>query len=391
VAEHELFAVVPRADGTAVVAVDGRLPRVTLDSETRTPAKALPLFERDYRIASPFLRIAKLIEERDPMLWLLEFDAVAADDEHEWLPLEHVREVAPEELRAAVDAWLTEHLGARPAQRAPWARPGWRSEADAWIRSVLPDAGRIAVERQWPLSSVLRVESPDGTAYFKASFSLFRHEAAVTEVLMPYVLAADRDRGWMLMRELPGAGEPLGRSLWPEAFRTLARVHLTWSGREDELLALGAQDRRLHALGTELPGVIDDASALRELERRLAALADLAIPMTLVHGDFHRWNVVQVSDGLVIYDWSDACVSHPFFDFATFFEFHGGDDPASLLDAYAEIGPQLDERAWSVAYPLACVHHSISYARIEAALAPDERDLFEDAPRQWIERALGAL
>jgi hypothetical protein len=403
VAKHELLALVPDADGTAVAAVDGRLPRVVVESEGRTIGKALPVFEREHGIAAPFLRIAKLIQDRDPMLWLLEFEAAAREETHDRLPLERVRDATPRELGAAVDQWLREQReGSRPAERAPWARPGWRAEADAWIRSALPNVRQIAVARQWPLSSVLRVETSVGVVYFKASFMLFRHEPAVTEALaravpahMPEVLATDPDRGWMVVRELAGAGEALDRSAWEDAFRALAEVQAAWSGRDAELLALGAQDRRLSALVNELPGMIDDASALRELERRPDALASFAIPTTVAHGDFHAWNAVQVDDRVVIYDWSDACLTHPLFDFATFFQFGGDEARPLLVDAYAEARPELDVRtwrdAWSLAFPLACLHHSISYARIEAALEPDEQDLFDDAPRNWIERALAAL
>ncbi|HET7072010.1 MAG TPA: phosphotransferase [Nocardioides sp.] len=39
---------------------------------------------------------------------------------------------------------------------------------------------------------------------------------------------------------------------------------------------------------------------------------------TLVHGDFHPWNITFGPDATRVFDWTDAAVSHPFVDLATF-------------------------------------------------------------------------
>ena len=39
---------------------------------------------------------------------------------------------------------------------------------------------------------------------------------------------------------------------------------------------------------------------------------------SLVHGDFHPWNVVYGPGTTRVFDWSDAAVSHPFVDLATY-------------------------------------------------------------------------
>jgi fructosamine-3-kinase len=405
VALYEFVALVPDLEGTAVVGVDGRLPLVRLEAETRSVVRALAAFEREHGVRAPFLRLGKLLKEGPQQLGLLEFDAASRNDHEQWLPLEAVPDAAPEAFADAVGNWIGEQRGVtRPTLRAPWARPGWRAEAEAWIRSSLDPLGlevsEIAVARQWPLSSVLRVDTAGGTVYFKAAFAPFRHEPGVTQALarelpalVPEVLATDRERGWMLVRAL--SGESVDRAAWPEAFSTLARIHATWSGREEEILALGAQDRRLGRLERELANAVDDASAVERLRGRSSALAGLAIPHTLVHGDFHPWNAAGERDHVVIYDWSDACLAHPLFDFATFTQFADDDVWPELVEAYISARPDLEEqtlrKALPLAYPLACVHHSISYARIEEVLEPGERDLFGDAPRRWIERALAAL
>jgi aminoglycoside/choline kinase family phosphotransferase len=204
----------------------------------------------------------------------------------------------------------------------------------------------------------------DGVVYFKAAFSLFRHEPPVTAALarehpgrVPDVLAVEPERGWLLMRELQGdvLGD-LDRSRWPEAAPLLRELHETWSSRSDEILGLGAVDRRLDTL--EVPP---------ELSGHLDALREVGLPDTLVHGDFHPWNVV-VGPRLVIADWSDACLSHPLFDLLMF----GSDeDRPALLEAY---GVAID--VFELAAPLARIHHAISYERILEAMEPSDRWIF---------------
>jgi aminoglycoside phosphotransferase (APT) family kinase protein len=38
---------------------------------------------------------------------------------------------------------------------------------------------------------------------------------------------------------------------------------------------------------------------------------------SLVHGDLHLGNVAKGPGGPLIFDWTDACVAHPFLDLAT--------------------------------------------------------------------------
>jgi aminoglycoside phosphotransferase (APT) family kinase protein len=118
-----------------------------------------------------------------------------------------------------------------------------------------------------------------------------------------------------------------------------------------------------------------------ELRPDLDALPELGLPDTLLHGDFHPWNVVAGPDGLVLADWSDACLSQPLFDLVTFGWI---EDRAPLLDAYG-VSAETFARAERLAY----IHHAISYERILAAMEPADRWVFADVPAQMRERARG--
>jgi aminoglycoside phosphotransferase (APT) family kinase protein len=176
--------------------------------------------------------------------------------------------------------------------------------------------------------------------FFKCSPEIFRHEAAVTQALaeqmpdVPQVIVIDRERGWMLMHDL-GAPE-LGdqdESLWHEGVVTHAGIQQRWLDRTDDLVGLGVPVRSLADLAAEVEELSEDVEVLDrmspELRKRWLAhapalvrscrrLDDLGPGPTLVHGDFHPWNVTFGPEGARVFDWTDAAVSHPFVDLATY-------------------------------------------------------------------------
>jgi hypothetical protein len=374
------YALVPNADRSRVLVGDaGGLPAVE-SSRFRT-ADVPEALERDLELRAPFLRASAVVlnEERRIAASLYEFDAPRSHPRGAWIPIDEAPALVPSGLREAAERWVAEQRGAPiPAARAPWARPGWLAAAEAWIAASVDLVEPPRLHEQWMLSSVLRAATPDGVVYFKAAFSIFRHEPSVTAALasehpgrVPDVVAVEPDCGWLLMRELRGdvLGE-LDRSRWPEAAHLLREFHSAWSSRADDVLALGAVDRRL------TPADVPD-----ELLDDLDGLDRLALPDTLVHGDFHPWNVVVGPSGLRLADWSDACLTNPLFDLVTF----GWDeDRAPLLAAYG-VSPE----TFACVERLACIHHAISYERILDALEPTDRWVFADVPVQLRERAFG--
>jgi Ser/Thr protein kinase RdoA (MazF antagonist) len=275
--------------------------------------------------------------------------------------------------------------------------------------------GDVELVEHWPLSSVLRLETDGGTLFFKAVFPIFKHEPVMTAQLTarhpsltPELLAIDETRGWMLMRELRGS--PIGDqdvSRWREGLRAAATIHKAWIGRDAELLSLGVHDRTLQALERDMAAGFGEVDLSPEDRRRLEAslptfarasaeLGAGAVPETLVHGDLHPWNVMAADDGIRIFDWSDSCVSHPFFDLPTYFE-HTDDEEAraAQLEAYlavwSDAAPMGELRTLSAfALPLSLVHHAISYLRILDAVEPSDRWWFDFEPAQRLLRAIDA-
>lgn len=297
---------------------------------------------------------------------MVEFDVIGdAPAGWTWLDLdpEVIAKLEPQSVRAAVAAWARERADGWSPLRPQWSHPGWFAAASTWMVDRMAADGRPALgvptfHQLWGLSVVLVAPSSDGDIYFKCSADVFRHEALATQSLaaqtpecVPEVVAVDATRGWMLMRDFDAAD--LGdqdESMWHEGLVAHARIQQAWLGRTDELVALGLPVRSLEDLAARVEAMADDAALLERMpedvrERWLATAPALARACrrldeigpgpTLVHGDLHPWNVAYSPSATRVFDWTDAAVSHPFVDLATYV-FTTNDQVARrrLVDAY---------------------------------------------------------
>jgi aminoglycoside/choline kinase family phosphotransferase len=161
---------------------------------------------------------------------------------------------------------------------------------------------------------------------------------------MPELVAVDQARGWMLMCD---GGEQLRLSIrptkdvtpWNPVITRYAEVQIGLAKHVLELLALGIPDHRLvglPALYTQL--LSDEESLLIDQEKGLTSaeweqlkdmrprfeqicseLAEVGIPESLNHGDFHDGNVLVRDGRITFFDWGDASLTHPFVSLRTLF------------------------------------------------------------------------
>jgi hypothetical protein len=270
----------------------------------------------------------------------------------------------------------------------------------------------------WGLSVVLRARSAVGDVFFKSSAEIFRQEAAVTQALAtrmpdltPEVITADGTRGWLLMRDL-AAGE-LGQqdeSLWHEGIAALAAIQQQWLGRTEELIALGLPVRTLTDLAVQIHELTQDAALLGQMSSVLRdewlatvpalldsvrRLDEIGPGPALVHGDFHPWNVTLGADGTRVFDWTDAAVSHPFVDLATFvFRTRDVSVRRRLLDAWvaawSELGPDETVReAASLGLVVGALYQVQTYRLLLPVLMADGADDgMAGADVAWVNRSL---
>jgi hypothetical protein len=227
-----------------------------------------------------------------------------------------------------------------------------------------------------PWSTVFRVPTRDGAVYVKCCGPTQAHEPQLTALLhrelsglVPEVLALHPDRPWMLVAD---GGRPLGEVLsgdellraWREILPRYAQLQRDVAPRVPEIVAFGTPDHRAEPLIAAFEEVVASeptvsgrrSDRLTTDERRgltslrptlvdaLGVLDALGIGETLNHDDLHHNNVLVRDRRMVIFDWGDACVSHPFLTLAVTLRFaaqktgHAEDDEAiiTLRDAYLE-------------------------------------------------------
>ena len=146
--------------------------------------------------------------------------------------------------------------------------------------------------------------------------------------------------------------------------------------RRSELAGLGLPARSLTDLAASVDGADRGAALLERMGPELAdrwlaaapALVESCLRLdaigpgpTLVHGDLHPWNVVHGEGTTRIFDWSDAALSHPFIDLATYV-FRTKDVAArrTMVDAYLA--------AWSDAGPADYLREAATLALTVGAL-----------------------
>ena len=358
---------------------------------------------------------------------LVEFEAGTSGRPPGWtwqaIDAETIGRLEPATSRAAVAAWARERDEGWSPARPAWSLPGWFARASAWVLEQMeadggPATGPVRQHQLWGVSAVLRVPGPRGDAYFKCSLEIFRHEAVTTRALaehtpdlMPHVIAVEPVQGWMLMRDL-GALE-LGEQdeeTWDRGVVAHARIQQHWLGRTDELVGLGLPVRSLTDLAAQVEEMGADAEllgrmppGLREawsasapaLVRSCERLDRLVPGPTLVHGDFHPWNVVSGSDATRVFDWSDAAVSHPFVDLATYiFRTRNLDRRRHLVDACIDAWSDVaEEEQLREAARLGLVVGALYQAQTYRALLPTLMgegvyDGMADGDVQWLDRSL---
>jgi aminoglycoside phosphotransferase (APT) family kinase protein len=129
------------------------------------------------------------------------------------------------------------------------------------------------------------------------------------------------------------------------------------------------------------------------LREQCARLATYRIPHTLMHGDMHGNNVAGRDGQYFFFDWTDACIAHPFLDMLVIH--YAGEEArqAALQSSYLALWTQFEplarvQEAWVLAQPLMCLHHAVSYLTIVAGIEPDARPDLDWGIAYWLEKLL---
>src|SRR5438093_7817112 len=221
--------------------------------------------------------------------------------------------------------------------------------AHAWIRERCASLGIVitgAIEQPHvrPWSTVFRAPTGRDAVYLKCCGGNQAHEPRLTALLaetrptlLPTVLALHESRPWMLLADGGAKLRDLDAGpafdVWTDILVRYAELQREVVPRVDELVAIGTPDHRLEHLAgafesllrdprvmdavVEEPLTLDERARLfailPRVAREAAELAALGIPPSVQHDDLHDANVLVRDGRRVVFDWGDACVSHPFF------------------------------------------------------------------------------
>jgi hypothetical protein len=255
------------------------------------------------------------------------------------------------------------------------------TEVHEWTRETcrslgIDIAGSIEQIHLQPWSSVFRVPTTRDVVYVKCCGPTQAHEPRLTALLhrefpglVTEVLALHPTKPWMLVAEGGKkirdaySGKDFLRA-WREVLPRYAQMQRAGTPHVGEILGFGTPDHRATPLVAGFADAVanepalsgeradriteDERRALVELRPRLndalGALAALGIEDTLQHDDLHHGNVLVRDGRAVVFDWGDACVSHPFLTLAVTLRFaaaatkHAPSDApiVALRDAYLE-------------------------------------------------------
>lgn len=325
----------------------------------------------------------------------------------QWVEITRLKELSyatPAQRQTILD-WLASE--ADPTwKRLPWSSPAWLAKATQWMHATVESSGaRVMGEpkqiRTWAISSVYRVETTAGTVYFKALPDFLGHEPRLTQYMLrqfpqniPEVTAIEPNEHWMLMKEM-GGPEPQTKADWELVLRTLIQIQNHCNANRHELLQFGVKDRPVAQLATLLEPVIAElkqpemrafyevteteadllAAQLRALPALCAQLAECGIPDTLMHGDLWAPNVIMRDQfsvkAPIIYDWTDAAISHPFFDifcllWAEKNEAKRREEKEAHINVWSELYPHKTVlRALDLAEQIAPYYYLIAWRNVE--------------------------
>ena len=287
--------------------------------------------------------------------------------------------------------------------RMPWARPGGPASDLEWAAAHVAISGPPVQVRSWNLSSIWRLNGPDGPTWLKCVPPFFGHEPDVLRILgpgpaLPGLLAAEDHR--MLLADMAGVdGYHAEVGDHRAIIDSLVEVQLSALGRLDQLAAT-VPDWRSPQLRAGAEAVVArraaDNRTLRRLlddwDGRFQAIADCGIPEGLFHGDAHPGNARIGVEPPILFDWGDSGLGHPLLDAAVLSVHRAGDRADQVLrhwlKAWKRAVPGSDpDRAWGLIQPAAVLRGAVVFQRFLDHIEPSEHVYHHQDVQPSLDRA----
>lgn len=275
--------------------------------------------------------------------------------------------------------------------------------------------GPLEVIREVPWSKVSRFQTTHGFIYFKQMAPIFSNEAVLVQYLfdnittnVPQIIASNNTLQCFLMHDAGTSFRELLKQQWnsdlyAKVLALYAQIQQSAVSHIDNLLAKNVPDWRLNKLPELYSKLMDNESLLQKdgltlseiktlqnlharFSDQCSLLSKFKIPETLEHNDFHDNNILILDKNIVINDWGDAVISHPFLSLAGCLnsakrnhKLEESDEKYlalknTYLDQWKEYGTnQTLEDAFSIAKTIRLFQFTLSFSRIEMC---DQFELF---------------
>lgn len=298
-------------------------------------------------------------------------------------------------------------------RRAGWATATGVRDALEWAERALHGLGRPLIApiqqiKTWNLSGLFRFSTEKGPAWLKTTPLWASCEATTIEVvaeadpsLVPRILAADRDRRWMLLDHAPGidqwtASADLLRATTTRWVNAQAAIADRWRTVPQGMAALSTFADLLDSAMTEdltTPEMDAFTRLVDELPALAAELGTCGMPNSVVHGDFHSGNWRSDGSETVIIDWAESMYGHPAIDAIRLRDFVAADNrsliTAAWVAAWSVLIPDANPaRALGAAEPLAHLSRAVRYQAFLDNIEDSERRYHAGDPADAIRDAL---
>ncbi|WP_153916326.1 phosphotransferase [Shewanella sp. TC10] len=324
--------------------------------------------------------------------------------------------------------------------RQCWQQNNWPQNANHWTEVELNKLnirliGELQQVKGWALGHVFRQSTHSGDVFFKATalLPMFSNEASLCATLFELfpqscaeVIAFDANKQWMLTNSFGEAFvDTVPLSDWAKPFAAFAGLQIESVKHIKHLESAGCIRREIVNLTQQLSDIFQDNSVtsrlpqdldlspenlrqvLSHLDDDIAALSAYQLPNTLVHSDLHIENIAPFNpatskvehdvnnkhEHFIFFDWSDACISHPFIDGTYLFRMSSCPEKHKVIDAYLSRWNKFaskDElsQAWQLAEGICYAHQAVSYAGMLHILSKEESPelvtAFENAFRRFL-------
>jgi hypothetical protein len=345
---YRLAFILPESRQLLAMSADATCELPTIDIPLwRRPAEQLTqLIEKRWQIRTVVLDVVADESLPSPCA-IVEVRSPSWEFTKECFRLVGVDDLPDSSLAESERATLQSILAGGDAGRGPFSRIGWVKEAQTWIQQSITErevkfTGELRQLNAGAEFCLIRFSMFSGPAvWMKAVGSPNTHEFGITSFLnktcpqyLPPIAAMREDWHAWIMDE---CGSPLHSSSPPRDFEraahNLARLQIKLSHMSAELLGVHCNDHRLTILDSHVDRLIaylDEAMHLQTstkvaklsssrlktirtlLHHACLALEELAIPNSLIHGDFNSGSVLSDGRDCVFTDWCEAYVGNPF-------------------------------------------------------------------------------